>query len=228
MKPPPAEATAGAGGRAAPPLRAGAADPAALADDLRLVAAIRAGDEAAFTTAVERHHAAMLALARAYVAAPDGTGRIVHDAWMAALAGSDGFDGTVPLRTWLLRFVVRAAAPLAAEPDGGGAVAPSPAVDAGRFRAAHDGFPGHWRAYPRDWRTLPDDVRRGAGARRVVEAALGALPTEQRAVITLRDVLRCPLREACDVLELAEPAARERLHQARCHVRAALERHFDA
>lgn len=123
--------------------------------------------------------------------------------------------------------VARRGAPLAPGPDGAGPDAAAPAVDPERFRGGGDAFPGHWRAYPRDWRTLPDDVRRGEAVRRVVEAAIAALPVEQRAIIALRDIGQCGHRETCDVLELSENAARERLHRARCRVRAALEGHLD-
>jgi RNA polymerase sigma-70 factor, ECF subfamily len=196
-------------------------------EEIHLVAAIRDGDERAFTTTVERHYGCMLALANAFVLAPETAARVVHDAWTAALGAIERFDGRTALRPWLLRFVVRLAAPLAAGPDGGGPDAAAPAVDAERFRGGGDAFPGHWRAYPRDWRTLPDDVRRGEGARRAVEGAIAALPVEQRAIIALRDIAGCGHREACEVLELPEDIARERLHRARCRVRAVLERHFD-
>ena len=169
----------------------------------------------------------MLAVAKAYVVSADTAGQVVHDAWMAALAEADRFDGATSLRAWLLRFVVRLAAPLG--PGAEDSPQPSgPAVEAARFRGPDEGFPGHWRAYPRDWRALPDDVRRGEAARRVVEAAVQALPLEQRTVITVRDVLGCPSGETYEILDLPESVGRERLHQARCRVRAALERHFDA
>jgi RNA polymerase sigma-70 factor, ECF subfamily len=202
-------------------------DRTATAAEVALVAAIRGGEEQAFTTVVEGNYPAMLALAEAYVLRPDTAEQIVHEAFMAALAASDRFDGSAPLRTWLLRFVVRSAAPLAARPDGRGAGTARPAVDAERFRGRGDAFSGHWRAYPRDWRTLPEDIRRGDDARRVAEEAIEALPIEQRTVITLRDVMGCSPQEACAVLELAESDARECLHRARSQVRAALERHFD-
>jgi RNA polymerase sigma-70 factor, ECF subfamily len=196
-------------------------------EEIAVVAAIRGGDEHAFATAVDRHHRAMVAVANAYVLTPDAASQVVHEAWLAALADAERFDGKVPLRAWLLRFVVRVAAPLAARFDGESSDPAKPAVDPDRFRAGADAFPGHWRAYPRDWRALPDDVRRGAGARRVVEAAVAALPVEQRAVITVRDIVGCPAPEACAILDVSDTVARERLHQARCRVRAALERHFD-
>jgi RNA polymerase sigma-70 factor, ECF subfamily len=209
------------------PMSLSAPHDTATPEELELVAAIRGGDEVAFATAVERHYRAMLAVAKAYVSAPDAAKRVVHDAWMAALGESDRFDGSAPLRVWLLRLVVRRAAPLAEQPDGAGRDASNPAVDPDRFRDRAEAFPGHWRAYPRDWRTLAEDVRRGDRVRRVVEAAVGSLPAEQRAVITLRDIVGCSARETCDVLELADTVALERLHRARCRVRGALERHFD-
>jgi RNA polymerase sigma-70 factor (ECF subfamily) len=204
------------------------ADTAAAAEELALVAAVRAGDERAFATLLERHYGAMLALAKAYGPPPGAAEQAVHGACMTALAASAEFDGGTPLRTWLLRFAARAAAPLATAGDGGRADTSTPAVDPERFRGRADAFSGHWRAYPRDWRTLPADVVRGADTRRVIEHAIAALPVDQRTAITLRDVLGCPTAQACAVLGRSEAAVRRSLHQARSHVRAVLERHFDA
>jgi RNA polymerase sigma-70 factor (ECF subfamily) len=196
-------------------------------EEFHLVAALRDGDERAFTTTVERHYGCMLAVARAFVVARDTAAQVVHDAWTAALGEIDRFDGQTPLRPWLLRFVVRIAAPLAAAPDAGSPATAEPAVEPERFRGGRDGFPGHWRAYPRDWSAFPDDVLRTEGTRGVVEAAVAALPVDQRAIIAMRDIAGCSTDEVCDVLGLPDTVARERLHHARCQVREALERHFD-
>ena len=205
----------------------GARDQSAIVGEPELVAAIGRGDEQAFMTVVERHYPAMLTLANAYVATAEGARQIVQGAWTAALAESGGFDDRTPLRTWLLRFVARLAAPLAPRLDEDKPRATRTAVDAQRFRGGGDAFPGHWQAYPRDWRGLADDVLRGEDARRVVQDTIQALPIDQRTVITVRDVLGCSTRDACAVLGLSESAARECLHQARSQLRAALERHFD-
>ena len=201
--------------------------------DLEIVAAVRAGEERAFATVVERHYAAMLALARAYALPPAAAEEAVHGAFMTALAASGEFDGSTPLRAWLLRLAARAAAPLAragagGAPDGDAAEPTRPAVEGERFRGGRDAFPVMWRAYPTDWRALPDDVLRSAETRRVVADAVAALPVDERTAITVRDVLGCPSREACEVLDLPAADVRRRLHRARSLVRAALERHLDA
>jgi RNA polymerase sigma-70 factor (ECF subfamily) len=119
---------------------------AAPQEEIDLVAAIRAGDERAFTTVVERHYGAMLALARAYALPPATAEEVVHGAFMTALAANGEFDGGTLLRTWLLGFAARAAAPrAAADEDAGRDTAPTP-VDPVRFRGSRDAFPGHWRA----------------------------------------------------------------------------------
>jgi hypothetical protein len=85
------------GDRFAAPMPLRVRDTRASEEELGFLAAIRAGDEQAFTTVVERHYPAMLALAKAYVRAPGTATTIVHDAWEAALAASDGFDGRTGL-----------------------------------------------------------------------------------------------------------------------------------
>ena len=102
-----------------------------------------------------------------------------------------------------------------------------PAVDADRFRGSSDGFPGHWRTYPRDWGTLPDGALLGKETLGVVMQAIEGLPDAQRLVITMRDVAGCQADEVCEALDVSEGNQRVLLHRARSKVRAALEGHFD-
>jgi RNA polymerase sigma-70 factor, ECF subfamily len=57
----------------------------------------------------------------------------------------------------------------------------------------------------------------------VIDAAVAALPEQQRRVIELRDVQGWPSDEVCNVLELTETNQRVLLHRARSKVRAALD-----
>ena len=51
---------------------------------------------------------------------------------------------------------------------------------------------------------------------------MDALSHDQRAVITLRDLVGVPAMDVCDLLEITEVNQRVLLHRARARVRAAL------
>jgi RNA polymerase sigma-70 factor (ECF subfamily) len=204
------------------------------ADEIDLLAKLRAGDERAFEALVNRHYRTMLAVAQTYVGSRAVAEEVVQEAWLGVLKGLDGFEGRSSLATWILRIVVNIAmtrggreartipyASLAAEGD-------EHAVDPDRFHGAADAFPGHWRAYPGDWHRLPEEALHQRETLRVVVDAIAALPAAQRTVITMRDVEGCGAEEVCAVLGVSEGNQRVLLHRARSRVRAALERHFDA
>lgn len=198
-------------------------------DERAAVAALRKGDEAAFLSLVERHHPAMLRVARLFVgreAAED----VVQEAWMAVLRGIGSFEGRSPLRSWILTIVANRArtrfgrdwravplSALGAEGDG------EAAVDGGRFRPETDPeWPGHWASPPESW---PEEQVQRREALETVRAAIEGLPAAQRAAITLRDVEGLPAAEACALLGVTEANQRVLLHRARARVRRALEEH---
>ena len=61
-------------------------------DESRLVAALREGDEQAFARLVDRHHASMVRVARAYVATREAAEDVVQDAWLGVIKGLDRFE----------------------------------------------------------------------------------------------------------------------------------------
>jgi len=202
-------------------------------DEAQLVARLRAGDEQAFEALVEEYYATMLSVARGYVRSRALAEEVVQDAWLGVLKGIDRFEGRSSLKTWIMRILVniamtRGVREARSQPFSSFAVDDDePAVDADRFRDAGDGFPGHWRAYPRDWSTLPDGALLGRETLGVVMQAIEQLPDAQRVVITMRDVAGCQADEVCEALDVSEGNQRVLLHRARSRVRAALERHFD-
>jgi RNA polymerase sigma-70 factor (ECF subfamily) len=205
----------------------------ASAEEVELLARLRAGDERAFEALVDRHYATMLAVARTYVSTRAVAEEVVQEAWLGVLKGLDRFEGRSSLATWIMRIVANVAktrgarearslpyASLAQE-DTDAAVEPE------RFRGARDAFPGHWRAYPGNWSSLPEEVLHERDTLRTAMDAIAELPPAQRAVITMRDIQGCPASEVCAVLELSDGNQRVLLHRARSRVRAALERHLD-
>jgi RNA polymerase sigma-70 factor (ECF subfamily) len=203
------------------------------AEETELLARLRAGDERAFETLVERHYPTMLAVARHYVKTRAVAEEVVQEAWLGVLRGIDRFEGRSSLRTWILRILVNTAktrgmrearsvpfASLAPEDD-------EPAVEPGRFRGADDPFPGHWRAYPGNWQRRPDEALADRETLDVVLATIHQLPAPQRIVITMRDIQGCDSEEVCEALDVSEGNQRVLLHRARSKVRSALERHLD-
>jgi RNA polymerase sigma-70 factor (ECF subfamily) len=201
--------------------------------EAELIARLRAGDERAFETLVERHYPTMLAVARHYVKSRAVAEEVVQEAWLGVLEGIDRFEGRSSLRTWILRILVNTAktrgarearsvpfASLVTEGD-------EPAVEPERFRSADDPFPGHWRAYPGNWQRLPDEELADKQTLDVVLATIHELPPPQRIVITMRDIQGCDSQEVCEALDVSEGNQRVLLHRARSKVRGALERHLD-
>ncbi|MGZ5290793.1 MAG: RNA polymerase sigma factor [Actinomycetota bacterium] len=204
--------------------------------DLQLARSLRAGDEAAFMSLVERLQPAMLRIARMYVSTQAVAEEVVQDAWLGVLKGIDAFEGRSSLRTWIFRILVNIAktrgarearsAPFSSvwAPD----AADEPAVELDRFLSdGHERWPGHWAAPPASWESVPEERLLSRETLATVAAAIEALPPNQREVIRLRDVLGWSSKEVRNALELSETNQRVLLHRARSKVRRALERYLE-
>ena len=97
--------TDGAGPKAQVP----AAHPQASTADAAVIAALRGGDEEAFTRLVDRHHAALRRIARLYVSNPAIAEEVVQETWLAVIQGVWAFQGRSSLRTWILRILINRA-----------------------------------------------------------------------------------------------------------------------
>jgi RNA polymerase sigma-70 factor (ECF subfamily) len=205
----------------------------AIPQDARVLARLRAGDEAGFAAVVDEHYGAMLMVAQDYVRTRADAEEVVQEAWLGVLNGLDGFEGRASLKTWILRIVAniaRTRGKREARMVPFAALAPRDedhAVDPDRFRGATDAFPGHWWAYPSGRRELPEEALAEHETLEVVTRAIEELPPAQRAVITMRDVVGCTPREVCAALDVSDGNQRVLLHRARSRVRQRLEGHLD-
>jgi RNA polymerase sigma-70 factor, ECF subfamily len=124
-------------------------------DESDLLAALRAGDEAAFSRLVTEWSRPMITLARGYVSTAASAEEVVQETWLAVIKGLDRFEGRSALRTWVYRILVNIAksrgvkehrtlpwSTVAGEDAG-------PSLDPALFRD------GGWRAAPAAW---PDEV----------------------------------------------------------------------
>ena len=209
----------------------GPATPGASADDLRLLEALRRGDEAAFCSLIERYHAELTRLAMLYVADRAAAEDVVQETWLGVLRGLDRFQCRSSLKTWIFHILLNRAKtraqrqgrtiPFSAlwnpdeEPD-------EPAIDPAHFRSSEP-WTGHWASPPRRWDDSPEGRLLARETRKQVRQAVEALPPTQREVITLRDIEGWTSEEVCNLLEISETNQRVLLHRARSKVRLALD-----
>jgi RNA polymerase sigma-70 factor, ECF subfamily len=206
------------------------------ASDAELVEAVRAGDEGAFMSLVERYHGSLVRLARMYVPSEAVAEEVAQETWLAVFKGIHGFEGRASFRTWLFRILTNIAKtrgvreqrsiPFSSTEPVGSEEGPS--VDPDRFFPPdHARAPEGWSLGPKPWET-PEESLLSGETRAVILRAIEKLTPGQREVITLRDVEGWPAEEVCNALDISETNQRVLLHRARTKVRAALEQHFGA
>ena len=196
-------------------------------EDAPLLDALRVGDERAFEALVDRYGPSLLRLAQLYVSSRSVAEEVVQETWLAVVTGIERFEGRSSLKTWLFRILTNKAktrgqregrtlpfSSLASDGD-----EDQTAVAVERFARG-----GAWATPPRG---VPEERLLAGETRARVEQAISALPPNQRAVITLRDVEGLSAEEACNVLGLSETNQRVLLHRARAKVRTALERYLE-
>src|SRR3989442_6189164 len=205
-------------------------------EDLRLVEALRSGNESAFVSLIDMYHSSMLRLAMVFVPSNAVAEEVVQEAWMGVLQGLNRFEGRSSLKTWIFRILTNRAktrahregrsVPFSSLPEFNSDL-PEPAVDPDRFKGPDQQWPGHWISFPRSWDEIPEERMLSQETLTRIQDAIDALPPGQREVITLRDIEGCPSSETCNLLGVSEANQRVLLHRARSRVRRALERYFE-
>jgi RNA polymerase sigma-70 factor, ECF subfamily len=188
--------------------------------DVELVDRLRAGDEDAFVTLVERYHAPLVRLAATFVPNRAVAEEVVQETWLGVVRGIDRFEGRSSLKTWVFRILVNRARTAGARarretPADFGA---EPAVPASRFAAT-----GHWADPPAAWADDADARLDAVGAAEHVRRFVEELPDGQRQVVLLRDVEGLPAEEVCALLGITAGNQRVLLHRGRSRVRRMIE-----
>jgi RNA polymerase sigma-70 factor (ECF subfamily) len=183
---------------------------------------MRAGDEAAFETLLSRYDGSLRRVARSFVRTSTAVEEVVQETWLGVVNGLSRFEGRSSLKTWIFTILANRARTRAVRdartvPFSALEEDDLPAVDPSAF-----GEDGHWRSAPARLEADPESGLLGAELRGRLLEALDELPDQQRAVVTLRDVVGLSSSEVCDALELTEANQRVLLHRGRARMRAAL------
>ena len=192
-------------------------------DDSALLARLRAGDEPAFEALVARHDGALRRVARTFVRTDSAADDVVQETWLGVVRGLAAFEGRSSLRTWIFRILVNQArtrgSPRRAQRALLGARTTTTVRPSTRPPSAPTAAGGARR---RGSRPIPRAGLLSAELRDHLLEAVDSLSADQRAVITLRDLVGLRAGEVCDLLEISEGNQRVLLHRARARVRAAL------
>jgi len=205
-------------------------------NDSDLLARLRDKDETAFETLVSRYQSSMVNFAHIYLNQRTVAEEVVQETWIGVLRGLHRFEGRSSLKTWIFSILANRAKTWAlregryinlSELDNADTGVHEAAVSADRFNPAdHPQWPYHWKSAPESWDEVPEARLLSQEIQECIRKAIDALPTKQRAVITLRDIEELSSDEVCNVLALSESNQRVLLHRARSQVRRVLEEYF--
>lgn len=177
--------------------------------DADLVAAARGGDAAAFEAIMRLHNRQMFRTARAILQNEADAEEVVQEAYLKAFLHLDGFAGASRLSTWLVKIAVNEAlARLRRRMPDGAPVHPAPELAAENSMTPE---------------SSPEAAAAQSEIRRLLEAAIDALPQAQRTVFMLRAVEEFSTEDTASCLGIPAETVKTRLHRAKQQLRRRLQ-----
>ena len=168
--------------------------------DRALVAAHVAGDGDAFAELVRRHRDRLWAVALRTLGDREEAADALQDALLSAYRAAGSYRGDARVTTWLHRVVVNAC------------------LDRVRRRQARPTVPMPDDGGPAD----PRDPLADRETAIEIEAALAALPADQRAALVLVDVQGLPVDQAAEVLGVPVGTVKSRCSRGRARLAVSL------
>jgi len=191
-----------------------ASAPLAVLPDTEIVRKIREGETALFEVLMRRHNQRVYRAVRAVMNEEADVEDVMQQAYINAFTHLDQFEERAQFSTWLTRIALNEAVAKRRKIKGPGSVV--------RIRLELD---DDRRGYMDTLISPEADPERQAYAeelRRVLEAAVEALPDNYRTVFMLRDIEGLSTSETGEGLGLGEEAVKTRLHRARAMIRRAV------
>jgi RNA polymerase sigma-70 factor (ECF subfamily) len=188
-----------------------ASAPLAVLPDTEIVRKIREGETALFEVLMRRHNQRVYRAVRAVMNEEADVEDVMQQAYINAFTHLDQFEERAQFSTWLTRIALNEAFAKRRKIKGPGSVV--------RIRLELD---DDRRGYMDTLISPEADPERQAYAeelRRVLEAAVEALPDNYRTVFMLRDIEGLSTSETGEGLGLGEEAVKTRLHRARAMIR---------
>jgi len=175
--------------------------------DETLMVRFQAGDVRAFEELVRRHRTPLFSFLLRLTGDRGRAEDLCQEAFLKVVKASEAWEERARFQTWLY------------------AIARNLAVDEARRRAFRrtEPLPGEGRAEAPSADPSPDRAAEGALLRPKLEAALAALPPEQREVFLLREQAGLRFAEIAEVTSTPENTVKSRMRYALEALRAELE-----
>jgi RNA polymerase sigma-70 factor, ECF subfamily len=183
--------------------------------DAELVARVHRGDGLAFELIMRRRNRRLFRLARSFLRDDAEAEDVLQEAYMRAYARLGGLTDPQALPAWLARIVANEALGRLR------AAAHVVLLEEHRTRSHGEGENGPVDD-PASDQSDPERLAASGELRRLLEAAVDALPEEFRAVFVLREVEGLSTAEAAACLALRPETVKTRLHRARRLLQEAL------
>jgi RNA polymerase sigma-70 factor (ECF subfamily) len=207
-------APTGAGTGDDPELAAAAVDPG----DLSLVRRVQAGERSAYDLLVLKYQHKVVKLVMRYVRNPADAEDIAQEAFVKAYRALPQFRGDSAFYTWLYRIAINTAKNALVSRD----------RNPVRYELdAHEGDESHdYGGRLRDPDT-PEGLALTEEIRNIVHAAMGELPEDLRAAITLRELDGLSYEEIAESMRCPVGTVRSRIFRAREAIDRRLREVFD-
>jgi RNA polymerase sigma-70 factor (ECF subfamily) len=177
------------------------------AEEQRLIERAAAGDRAASETFIRAHQASLFAYLLRMSGRPEVAEDIVQEAFVRVLTNLDRFDPRYRFSTWLFTIAKRVYMNACQRHK--------PAYDSDAIGARQG-----TGAAP-EARTVEEEI--GGNARDALQAALLALPTEQREVVVLFHQQDWPIWLIAQHMDMPEGTVKSHLHRGRKKMRRLLD-----
>ena len=165
--------------------------------DEELMRRFRAGEGDAFPSLVRRHRARVFAFVLRLTQDRSRAEDVLQETWLRVVRGAAAYQPTAKFTTWVYT------------------IARNSCVDGARRERHRAAEP--LDEEPRDTGTPWNDPERGAASaelRPLLEAAVAALPEEQREVFLLRELAGIPFAEIARMTGAPEPTVKSRMRYA--------------
>jgi RNA polymerase sigma-70 factor (ECF subfamily) len=186
-------------------------------DGTRLADALRTGQPDQLRAAFHRHFDAMILLAGSLThGSKEETERLLQVLWTSVVPDYARAAPRGSARAWLFARLLDLCGPVADDAEA--------AHDADEeFLPEDDPWEGHWTEFPAHWRSGPDAWERSPEGGAVIEAAIAALPLEERVVLLLRDLDGWTPSEVTGLTGLTPDEERDVLFRARLKIRDVID-----